>query len=584
MNPFKEFRDVIIAELEELTRAGSLPGGLDFARVSAEPPRDAGHGDIATNAAMVLAKPAGKRPRELAEALAARLGARSEVSEAMVAGPGFINLRLDAGFWHGCLADVLRVGTDYGRSDLGRGEKVNVEYVSANPTGPLTVGHARGAVVGDALAALLAKVGYDVTREYYINDAGTQVDVLARTTYLRYREALGGDIGEIPPGHYPGGYLKDVGRALAARDGDRWLACEEAEWLPEVRAFAIDAMMTMVRDDLAALGIHQEIFASERALIEAGGIDAVVETLEARGLIYTGVLEPPKGKKPDDWEPRPQTLFRATEFGDDVDRPLKKSDGAWTYFASDMAYHLDKFRRGATTMINVWGADHGGYIKRMQAAVTALTEGQARLEVRICQLVTLTRAGEPVKMSKRAGTFVTLREVIDEVGKGVVRFIMLTRKNDAPLDFDLAQVLEQSRDNPVFYVQYAHARARSVLRHAAAEFPGIPRDAAALADGPLNLLTDSGELGLIKHLALWPRLLESAAEAYEPHRVAFYLYDLAAAFHGLWTKGKDEASLRFLLEEQPDVTAARLALVQGVATVVASGLEIFGVEPVEEMR
>jgi arginyl-tRNA synthetase len=591
MNPFKEFRDVIVAELEELTRAGSLPVGLDFARVSAEPPRDAAHGDIATNAAMVLAKPAGKKPRELAEALAARLGARNEVTEAMVAGPGFINLRLDAGFWHGCLADILRAGTDYGQSDLGAGRRVNVEYVSTNPTGPLHVGHARGAVVGDALAALLAKVGYDVTREYYINDAGAQLQALARSVYYRYREALNAEPNPVPDGFYPGEYLIAVGADLKKTDGAKWLDVEEAPkanpkngWREACANFGCDAMMTMVREDLAALGVQQMHFTSEREIIRAGGVEAVLETLEARGLIYTGVLEPPKGKKPDDWEPRPQTLFRATQFGDDVDRPIKKSDGSWTYFATDMAYHLDKFRRKDKIMIDVWGADHGGYVKRMQAAVEALTEGQGHLKVLICQLVKLLRAGEPVKMSKRSGTFITLREVIDEVGKDVVRFIMLTRKNDAPLDFDLAQVLEQSRDNPVFYVQYAHARARSVLRHAAVEFPKIPREAAALADGPLNLLTDSGELGLIKHLALWPRLLESAAEAYEPHRVAFYLYDLAAAFHGLWTKGKDEASLRFLLEDQPDLTAARLALVQGVAIVVASGLEIFGVEPVEEMR
>jgi arginyl-tRNA synthetase len=434
------------------------------------------------------------------------------------------------------------------------------------------------------LASLLEKAGYDVTREYYINDGGAQVDVLARSAYLRYREALGEDIGEIPEGYYPGDYLKDVGRGLAEQDGARWLEAPEGEWLPQVRRFAIDAMMNLIRHDLAELGVHQEVFASERALVEAGGVDAVVETLEGRDLLYTGVLDPPKGKEPEDWEPRPQLLFRATQFGDDVDRPLQKSDGSWTYFASDMAYHLDKFRRGSALMIDVWGADHSGYVKRMKAAVTALTEGKGELDVRICQLVKLQRGGQPVKMSKRAGTFVTLSEVIAEVGQGVVRFIMLTRKNDAPLDFDLEKVLEQSRDNPVFYVQYAHARCRSVLRHVAAEMPEIALDPVVLADGPLNLLTDSGELGLIKQLAAWPRLVEAAAEAHEPHRVAFYLYDLAAAFHGLWTKGKDEAHLRFLLPQEPELTKARLALVQAVAFVVASGLEIFGVEPVEEMR
>ncbi|MFQ6017725.1 MAG: arginine--tRNA ligase [Kiloniellaceae bacterium] len=591
MNPFKDFKGVVVDELEALTRAGTLPAGLDFGRVAAEPPRDPAHGDIATNAAMVLAKPAGMNPRALGETLADRLAALDQVSEASVAGPGFINLRLKDGFWHRCLAGILRLGTDYGRSDVGRGRKVNVEYVSTNPTGPLTVGHARGAVVGDALAALLAKVGYDVTREYYINDAGGQLEALARSIYYRYREALAAEPNPVPDGFYPGDYLKDVGRALAERDGGKWLDVPEAPkedpkkgWRDAYASFGCEAMMGLIKKDLAALGVRHDVFISERMLHQAGKVQAAFELLRGKSLIYEGKLEAPKGKLPEDWEPREQWLFRATDFGDDVDRPLRKSDGSWTYFASDMAYHLDKFRRGAQTMIDVWGADHGGYVKRMQAAVEALTEGQGHLEVLICQLVKLLRAGAPVKMSKRAGTFVTLREVIDEVGKDVVRFIMLTRKNDAPLDFDLVQVLEQSRDNPVFYVQYAHARSRSVLRHAAAEFPRIQLDRASLADGPLNLLTDSEELGLIKRMAQWPRLLESAAEAYEPHRVAFYLYDLAAAFHGLWTKGKDEARLRFLLEDRPDLTAARLALVQGVAIVIASGLEIFGVQPAEEMR
>jgi arginyl-tRNA synthetase len=570
--------------LEDMARAGELPAGLDLGRVAVEPPRDPAHGDLATNAAMVLAKAAGKPPRDLAEALAGRLRETPDVTEASVAGPGFLNLRLADDFWRARLAEVLRAGASYGDSTLGAGHKINVEYVSTNPTGPLTVGHARGAVVGDALAALLAKVGFEVTREYYINDAGTQVDTLARSAHLRYCEALGRDIGEIPPGLYPGDYLKDVGAALAVRDGERWLDRPEAEWLDEVRVFAVGAMMDLIRRDLARLGIHQEVFSSERALVEAGGVEAVLETLEGYGLIYTGVLEPPKGKAPEDWEPRPQTLFRATDFGDDVDRPLRKSDGSWTYFAADMAYHLDKYRRGAEVMINVWGADHGGYVKRMQAAVAALTERRAHLEVRLCQMVRLLRGGDQVKMSKRAGTFVTLAEVLDEVGKDVVRFIMLTRKNDAPLDFDLEKVLEQSRDNPVFYVHYAHARARSVLRHAAAELPELPQDPEALAAGPLDLLTDSDELGLIRLMAGWPRLLESAAEAYEPHRVAFYLYDLASAFHALWNKGNDDASLRFLQASDPALSAARLALVQGAAFVIASGLEVFGVEPVEELR
>jgi arginyl-tRNA synthetase len=584
MTIFNHFRDVIVKELEELSVACELPRGLDFGRVSVEPPRDPSHGDISTNAAMVLSKSAGLKPRDLAERLAGRMSAIDGVVEVAIAGPGFVNLRLADETWHECLREILGAGRRFGESKIGGGRKVNVEYVSTNPTGPLTVGHARGAVYGDALASLLEKAGYDVTREYYINDGGAQVDVLARSAYLRYREALGEDIGEIPEGFYPGDYLKDVGRGLAERDGARWLEAPESEWLPEVRRFAIDAMMDLIRDNLAELGVHQEVFTSERALVEAGGVEAVVETLERRDLLYTGVLDPPKGKAPEDWEPRPQLLFRATRFGDDVDRPIQKSDGGWTYFAPDMAYHLDKFRRGCALMIDVWGADHSGYVKRMKAAVTALTEGKGELDVRICQLVKLQRGGQPVKMSKRAGTFVTLSDVIAEVGQGVVRFIMLTRKNDAPLDFDLEKVLEQSRDNPVFYVQYAHARCRSVLRHAAAEMPEIALDPVASAEGPINLLTDSGELGLIKQLAAWPRLVEAAAEAHEPHRVAFYLYDLAAAFHGLWTKGKDDAHLRFLLPQEPELTKARLALVQAVAFVVASGLETFGVEPVEEMR
>ncbi len=584
MNVFKYFRAIIIDLLEEQVHAGQLPEGLDLARVSAEPPRDPAHGDLSSNAAMVLAKAAGCAPRELAERLAQSLGVLPDVVAVEVAGPGFINLRLADEFWRARLADVLRAGPAYGDSDLGQGRRINVEYVSTNPTGPLTVGHARGAVVGDALAALLAKVGYMVTREYYINDAGAQVDTLARSAYLRYCEALGRDIGEIPEGLYPGDYLKDVGAALAERHGKDLLDQPEEAWLATVRAFAVEAMMVRIREDLEQLGIGHEVFTSERALVEAGGVDAVLEALEARDLIYTGVLEPPKGKTPEDWEPRPQTLFRATQFGDDTDRPLKKSDGSWTYFAADMANHLDKFRRGTEVMIDIWGADHSGYVKRMKAAVTALTDGRGSLDVRICQLVKLSRGGTPVKMSKRAGTFVTLREVLDEVGKDVVRFIMLTRKNDAPLDFDLEKVLEQSRDNPVFYVHYAHARACSVMRHAAADFPDIAQDPEVLAQCPLHLLTDSDELSLIKAMAGWPRLLESAAEAYEPHRVAFYLYELASAFHALWNKGNDDASLRFLQPGQPELTAARLALVRGLAFVIASGLSVFGVEPVEELR
>jgi arginyl-tRNA synthetase len=584
MNYFRYFRDQLVEKIEELAALGTLPAGLDLARVAVESPRDPSHGDLATNAAMVLAKPAGMKPRDLAEQLAPALRDLEDVEAVEVAGPGFINVRIRPQAWHRTMRELLRIGPGYGKSDMGKGAKVNVEYVSTNPTGPLTVGHARGAVFGDALASLLAWVGYDVTREYYINDAGAQVDTLARSLHLRYREALGEDIGEIPEGYYPGDYLKAIAADLVARDGERWVAVSEEDWLAAVRDFAIEELMVVIKEDLASLAIHQDVFFSERALVTAGGVDAVVETLEKTGQVYTGVLKPPKGKTPEDWEPRQQLLFRATAFGDDVDRPLKKSDGSWTYFASDMAYHLDKFRRGFGTMIDVWGADHGGYVKRMKAGVEALTDGKGHLDVRICQLVTLLRAGEPVRMSKRAGTFVTLREVVDEVGKDVVRFIMLTRKNDAPLEFDLQQVLEKTRDNPVFYVQYAHARCCSVRRHAAAEMPDLPQDDVGLIEANLNLLIDKAELDLIRSLAKWPRLLETAAEAYEPHRIAFYLFDLAAAFHGLWNKGKDEADLRFLIPDQPELTTARLALIRAVTIVVASGLEIFGVEPVQEMH
>ncbi len=494
-----------------------------------------------------LAKGARMKPRDLAEMLRERLEADAEVRDLSIAGPGFLNWRLAPAVWRDRIRDILTLGTAYGDSSLGAGQVVNVEYVSTNPTGPLTVGHARGAVVGDALAGLLEKAGYQVTREYYINDAGAQVDTLARSTYLRYREALGLGEAEIPEGFYPGEYLKEVGAALADRDGRRWLDLPETEWLAPVREFAVEALMAEVKADLARLGIHQEVFTSERSLVDAGAVEDVMSTLEERNLIYTGILEPPKGKKPKDWEPRPQTLFRATDFGDDVDRPLKKSDGSWTYFANDIAYHLDKYRRGFLRQIDIWGADHSGYVKRMRSAVTAVSDGEASLEVKICQLVKLTKGGQPLRMSKRAGTFVTLRDLIEEVGAGAVRFTMLTRKNDAPLDFDLDKAVEQSRDNPVFYVQYAHARAMSVLRHAGEDFPEVPTAPAALAAVALDDLTDSDEMALIQLLAQWPRMVESAAEAEEPHRVAFYLYDVAARFHGLWTRGKDETELRFLL-------------------------------------
>ncbi len=583
MNVFREFESVIASALQQMPVVRDAVD-IDALRLAVEPPRDPSHGDVATNTAMVLAKRVGMKPRDLAEELCGHLANHDSVTSAEVAGPGFINLRIAEAYWRDRLRDVLRAGVDYGASTMGAGKKVNVEYVSANPTGPLHAAHARGAVIGDALALLLAKAGFDVCREYYINDAGAQVDTLARSTHLRYREALGEDIGEIPDGHYPGEYLKDVGAALAERDGNRWLGKDEDMWLAEVRAFAIARMVDGIKEDLGRLGVEMHVYSSEQALVESGGVDAVMRGLDEKGLLYTGVLEPPKGKKPDDWEPRPQRLFKATDFGDDVDRPIQKSDGTWTYFASDVAYHLDKFQRGFVDMIDVWGADHGGYVKRMQSAVRAVTGEQGELDVKICQIVHMMQDGKPVRMSKRAGTFVTLADVIDSVGKDVIRFIMLTRRNDQPLEFDLAKVTEQSRDNPVFYVQYAHARCHSVLRHAAEAYPDWKLDGAGLAEVDLDCLTDSSELGLIKQLAGWPRMVESAAEAHEPHRVAFFLSEVAAGFHGLWNKGKDDATLRFIVEDDEALTLARLALVRGVATVIASGLGVMGVEPLEELR
>jgi arginyl-tRNA synthetase len=590
-NIFADFRRVVAAAIESLQATGNLPRGLDLRRVAVEPPRDPRHGDLSTNAAMVLAGAVKQNPMALAERIADALGGRELVTgdycgsgfTVAPAKPGFINIRLAPGVWHAQLRAILHAGTAFGDSAIGRGERVNVEFVSANPTGPMHVGHGRGAVVGDALAGLLAKAGFSVQREYYINDAGAQVDVLARSAYLRYREALGEAIGAIPEGLYPGEYLAEVGRALAERDGRKWLGVAEAEWLAPIRDFAVEQMMRLIRDDLSLLGVRHDLFVSERGLFEAGAIDDCVRVLAERGLVYTGVLEPPKGKLPDDWEPRPQTLFRATTFGDEVDRPLKKSDGSWTYFAADIAYHRDKVRRGFDTMIDVWGADHGGYVKRLQAAIQALTNGAASLDVKICQLVNLFDKGVPVRMSKRAGTFVTLREVVDEVGKDVFRFIMLTRRNDQALDFDFAKVTEQSKDNPVFYVQYAHARAASVMRHAAEQFPDDDLSDSALVEAPLDRLSDPSEIALIRQLAGWPRLVEAAAEAHEPHRIAFYLQEVAAQFHVLWNKGKDEATLRFILASDVELTRARLALVRGVALVIASGLAVFGVEPAQEM-
>lgn len=580
MNAFEIMRGRL-----ETALADVVPAGTDLSRVTVEPPRDATHGDIATNAAMVLSKVVGAKPRELADKIVAKLAGDGDVTKAEVAGPGFINLTLSDQFWQARLAEILQAGIDYGTSKAGQGRRVNVEYVSANPTGPMHVGHGRGAVVGDALAGLLAKAGYDVTREYYINDAGAQVDQLARSLHLRYREALGEKIETIPEGLYPGDYLIPIGQALAERDGAKWHNQPESEWLPPLRDFAVDEMMKLIREDLRALGVEHNTFTSERALVAAGRVDDVMAELETRGLLYIGTLEPPKGKTPEDYEPRPQKLFKASQFGDDTDRPVAKSDGTWTYFATDMAYHLDKFRRGFADMIDVWGADHGGYVKRMNAAVLALTEQKGRIDVQLCQMVNLMQNGEPVKMSKRSGTFVTLREVIDEVGKDAVRFIMLTRKNDAQLEFDLAKVVEQSRDNPVFYVQYSHARCCSVLRHAAEMFPVAELTADALTAAALDRLTDPAELALIKAMAAWPRMVESAAEAHEPHRIAYYLQDLSSYFHALWTKGaREDVSLRFLNEDDRDITRARLALVKALATVIASGLAVMGVDPVEELR
>lgn len=583
MNVFSLLKSDIENQLLALEKDGVLPAGSEFARVTVEPPRDPSHGDAATNAAMLLSKAAGMKPRDLAEKLAEKLRGLDHVETVEIAGPGFINLRMADRFWLSQVTKVLEVGTAYGNSDLGRDQKINVEYVSANPTGPMHVGHCRGAVVGDVLANLLAKAGYDVTKEYYINDAGAQVDVLARSLHLRYREALGEDIGQIPQGLYPGDYLVAPGKKMAERDGEKWLNAPEEEWLEEFRNFAIVEMMALIKEDLRLLGVSHDVFTSEDGLVKAGKVQSAFDHLEKKGDIYVGVLEPPKGKKPDDWEPRPQTLFRATEFGDDVDRPLKKSDGSWTYFASDIAYHFDKYERGFNLMIDVFGADHGGYVKRMKAATKAITGGEGDLDVKLCQLVSLFDNGEPVKMSKRAGTFVTLRDVVERVGKDVVRFIMLTRKNDAALEFDFAKVTEQSKDNPVFYVQYAHARVKSVFRQAAEIFPDEDFSDKALAAANVSLLSSEEEKQLVRRMAEWPRIIEQAAIAHEPHRIAFFLTEIAAEFHALWNKGRDNTALRFIIADDLPATLARLAMIRAVATVIASGLEVLGVTPVEEM-
>ncbi len=580
MNLFADIRSLVLSTLDTLVADGFLPEGLSFDAITVEPPRDAAHGDMATNAAMVLAKPARMKPRDIAEKLAEKLGEDPRITAADVAGPGFLNLRLSAAVWQGVVGAVLGQGTDFGRGDLGQGKRVNVEYVSANPTGPLHVGHTRGAVFGDALASLLDFAGFDVTREYYINDGGAQVDVLARSVYLRYLEAHGQEVA-FPEGTYPGDYLIDVGAALKDKVGDAYIDADESVWLEEVRNFATDEMMKLIRDDLASLGVEMDVFYSEKSLYGTGRIESAIDDLKAKGLIYEGVLEPPKGKKPEDWEPREQTLFKSTAHGDDVDRPVMKSDGGWTYFAPDIAYHYDKVQRGFDMLIDVFGADHGGYVKRMKAAVSALSEGAVPLDIKLTQLVKLFKNGKEFKMSKRAGTFVTLRDVVDQVGPDVTRFVMLTRKNDAMLDFDFAKVLEQSRENPVFYVQYAHARVHSVLRKAAEA--GVATDMETLQRADLSQLDHEAELKLAQKLAEWPRMVETAARSNEPHRIAFYLYELAGDFHGLWNRGNDVPELRFL-QDDAALSQSKIALAQAAAIVIASGLGILGVKPAEEMR
>jgi arginyl-tRNA synthetase len=581
MNLFAEIRTLVVDTLAQMAAEGSLPAGLDLSAVAVEPPRDPAHGDMATNAAMVLAKPAGMQPRAIADALAAHLAKDARITSAEVAGPGFLNLRLATYLWQRVVKDALQAGAAFGKSELGQGQRVNVEFVSANPTGPMHVGHVRGAVVGDALSNLLAFSGWNVTREYYINDGGAQVDVLARSAYERYREANGLE-PEIREGLYPGDYLIPVGEALKAKYGTSLLDQPEEVWLQDVRSFATELMMEEIQSDLRVLGVEMDVFSSEKALYGTGEIEAAIETLRGMDLIYEGVLEPPKGKEPDDWEPRVQTLFRSTAHGDDVDRPVKKSDGSWTYFAPDIAYHYNKVRRGFDALIDIFGADHGGYVKRMKAAVSALSDGKVSLDIKLIQLVKLYKNGEPFKMSKRAGTFVTLRDVVEEAGADVTRFIMLTRKNDVALDFDFAKVLEQSKDNPVFYVQYANARINSVMRKA--REAGIACDDATLASLDLSGMTHEAELALAKKIAEWPRLVEIAARGNEPHRVAFYLYELASELHGLWNRGNDDPSLRFFQTGNAATSAAKIALARAAGVVIGCGLGILGVTPVEEMR
>lgn len=584
MTIFKTLHSALTALVAQGVKEGAfaeevLP--LDFV---VELPRDPSHGDLATNLAMMMSKKARQPPRALAESLLPKIKALSEVEDASIAGPGFINLKLKASIWQNELVEILRTGQDYGNSAKGAQQKVVVEYVSANPTGPMHAGHVRGAVLGDALANLLAKAGFDVTREYYFNDAGAQVDVLARTTHLRYREALGENIGEIPEGYYPGEYLKEVATGLVERDGNLWLNKPESEYLVPVRDFAVGAIMTMIRQDLDLIGIHHQVFTNEREIIQNGTLEKAFQILESKGLIYTGTLPPPKGKVMEDWEPVPLTLFRSSQFGDSTDRPLKKRDGSWAYIMPDIAYHYDKIRRGFTLMINVLGTDHGGYLERMRPVVAAFSDGHAKLDVIFNNIVKIFKNGEPVKLSKRSGNLITLREMVEQVGAGAVRFFMLTRDPKSPLDFDFAKVVEQTRDNPVFYVQYAHARCSSVLKHAAEIFSTEELTVAELAKADLAGIKSAEELQLIKGMANYARVLESAAAACEPHRVAFYLLELAALFHGLWNKGNDNTELRFIVSQDKNLTRARLALIKSVQTILRSGLAVLGCEALEELR
>ena len=583
MNIYQDVEHMLMEAFNKVLGPKDI-GKIDQNLISVEPPRDKEHGDVATNVAMVFAKTLSVKPRDLAIKICNELDRNDYVAAVKVAGPGFINIKLVDEVWFKSLHFILKSEKDYGSSALGAGKKINIEYVSANPTGPLHAAHARGAVVGDALARLLMKTGYEVCKEYYINDAGSQVDILGKSTFLRYQEILGDDSIVIPEGHYPGAYLKDIAAEIVEKDGNKWLSKSVEERLDAFRKYSVQMMMEKVKADLNSLGIEMDIFSSEQSLIQSGGVDSVLNILEDRELLYEGVLDPPKGKQSENWISRPQRLFKSTLFGDDVDRAIQKTDGSWTYFASDIAYHYDKYKRGFTEMIDIWGADHGGYVKRMQSAVNAVTFDEAKLDVKICQIVHMLRDGKPVRMSKRSGDFITIEDVVTAVGKDVIRFIMLTRKNDQVLEFDFDKVVEQSRDNPVFYVQYAHARCCSVLRNANIGNTGGSFEKSNFCSNNLSLLTDENELNVIKILTNWPRIIQGAAKAHEPHRIAFYLSDLAAAFHSLWNKGKEDEKLRFIVEDDKELSLARLSLVKAIAIVIASGLEVIGIEAVEELR